>query len=451
MRHTPPRAALPPFSLPLLWLAALRPGRSRPPGQACETRAAREFRTCDNAVAREQLSVHEEHGRDLRAEATRGSRVASPSSRAGARRLPRRADGRCRRLSGGAHARPGLVARLQEAVRQRRDDSGRALLRRPAGRGARRRRPHAAGLPRQRLRPRPQRSSTTRSGSNSSCLPARTRAAPAIRPRSRARIAAREAARVAAVGRRCPDLRRWSPSIRRCSSRARSTRRAAWCATAHGQTAPLTLACGPRAAVPVPPRGVPTQVVLPHASSGTRCGNGSDYAFHIHLAPAGTPVEKIVVLMQGGGVVRRRPGCAGQPADLFDAINDALPSNGMMSSTAADQPVPRLDEGVAAILHAGRAPRRWRRRRLPGDHRAPLRGASTSAPRCATCATSSGRAWTRPIRRASAPIARCGLQRQLGGRLRRGLQLHWVLDDLGWVHTTAAAGRGARHRQRDPV
>lgn len=109
-------------------------------------------------------------------------------------------------------------------------------------------------------------------------------------------------------------------------------------ATAHGDTTPLTLDCGPRASVPVPARGVNTKVTLPFAQYGTRCGNGSDYSFNLRLAPTGQPVERIVVHMEGGGLCIDGPDCASTSPGLFEAQSNGLPSNGMMSSTAATNP-----------------------------------------------------------------------------------------------------------------
>jgi len=109
-------------------------------------------------------------------------------------------------------------------------------------------------------------------------------------------------------------------------------------ATAHGQTSPLALDCGPRAAAPVPPRDTPTQVVLDGATWGARCGNGSDYAFWVRLAPAGLPVEKVIVYLQGGGACYDGPGCAGQPATRFDALGENLPSGGIFNTNNTANP-----------------------------------------------------------------------------------------------------------------
>ncbi|MDX2171233.1 MAG: pectin acetylesterase-family hydrolase [Deltaproteobacteria bacterium] len=110
-------------------------------------------------------------------------------------------------------------------------------------------------------------------------------------------------------------------------------------ATAHGQTAPLALACGPRAAIPVPALATSTQVILDHATYGTRCGDGTDYAFWIRLAPSGQPVNKVVVFMVGGGNCVDGPTCAATPADLFEAVGDTFGNGaGVTSSIQATNP-----------------------------------------------------------------------------------------------------------------
>src|SRR5690606_7903045 len=71
-------------------------------------------------------------------------------------------------------------------------------------------------------------------------------------------------------------------------------------AIAHADVAPLDLDCGPRPDIVAGIRGEYVQVVLDEGTYGTRCGDGSAYAFWIRLAPAGHPVENVVLQMQGG-------------------------------------------------------------------------------------------------------------------------------------------------------
>ena len=88
----------------------------------------------------------------------------------------------------------------------------------------------------------------------------------------------------------------------------------------------------------MPPLATPTQVILDSATWGSRCGDGSDCAFCIRLAPAGQPVSRVVVFLQGGGSCVDGPDCAPTPADLFEAQSDTLPNVGIMSNTAATNP-----------------------------------------------------------------------------------------------------------------
>lgn len=124
------------------------------------------------------------------------------------------------------------------------------------------------------------------------------------------------------------------------STYARAISRQTGCLTAAGlgNQAPLDLVCGPRAAVGVPARGAATQVVLDEATWGTRCGNGSPYAFQLRLAPAGAPVEKVVVHLQGGGLCLDEASCLAQSPGLFTATDDAMPSAGIMSTNVASNP-----------------------------------------------------------------------------------------------------------------
>ncbi|MGD8825982.1 MAG: pectin acetylesterase-family hydrolase [Myxococcales bacterium] len=114
-------------------------------------------------------------------------------------------------------------------------------------------------------------------------------------------------------------------------------------AMSHGNTAPLSLRCGPRDAVTLPPRGQYTQVVLDSAEWGTKCGDGSPFAFQFRPAPEGEPVENVIIAMQGGGV------CVGilggdcqaryeSSPGLFEAMDDQPETTGIMSSDPAISP-----------------------------------------------------------------------------------------------------------------
>ncbi len=80
------------------------------------------------------------------------------------------------------------------------------------------------------------------------------------------------------------------------------------------------------------PRDTYVQVVLDEAEYGTRCGDGSQYAFWIRLAPAGQPVENVVLQMQGGGVCIFEGDCAAADPDLFEALDDTAETSGIMSN-----------------------------------------------------------------------------------------------------------------------
>src|SRR5215467_15488661 len=84
--------------------------------------------------------------------------------------------------------------------------------------------------------------------------------------------------------------------------------------------------------VPVPARGEWAQVVLDEATYGTRCGDGTSYAFWIHLAPEGFPVDRVVVDMQGGGVCLFESDCLSSSAGgLLNAFDENPPTTGYQS------------------------------------------------------------------------------------------------------------------------
>jgi hypothetical protein len=152
------------------------------------------------------------------------------------------------------------------------------------------------------------------------------------------RIALREGQAIAAIEAACPAL----PALVSVDAPTLVARAGAQVrclvATAHTDHGPLDLDCGPRTSVPVPPRGQGVQVVLDEAVWGTRCGDGSPYAFWIRLAPAGSPVENVVVQMQGGGVCLFEDDCAAVGSGLYRALDNTLPTGGWLSSSASTNP-----------------------------------------------------------------------------------------------------------------
>ncbi len=141
----------------------------------------------------------------------------------------------------------------------------------------------------------------------------------------------------AAIAARCPDLPAvvgLSPSqfLARTAAQARCAT-----ATAFTDTGPLDLDCGPRPAVPVPPRGEWVRVQLDQATTGTRCGDGSDYAFWLRLAPSGSPLAKVATDMEGGGVCIFESDCLSASPSLF-AATDGEPDGGYLSTNPAVNP-----------------------------------------------------------------------------------------------------------------
>ena len=252
------------------------------------------------------------------------------------------------------------------------------------------------------------------------------------------KLAARENTTAARIAKKCAtplaDLISIDPAT--FSTRtAEQTRCLA--ATAHGDTTPLTLDCGPRASVPVPARSVNTKVILPFAQYGTRCGNGSDYAFNLRLAPPGQPIERIVVHMEGGGLCIDGTDCATTNPGLFEAISNGLPSTGMMSSTAATNPF-----------------RDWTKVGLPYcTQDLHIGGGVTNVFPSITVhryGALNVRAAMRYVRdliwaelrandpegyRANRPIV--VFSGSSAGGYGASYNYHWMLDDLGWVNTTA--------------
>jgi len=116
--------------------------------------------------------------------------------------------------------------------------------------------------------------------------------------------------------------------------------------SAHGDVSPLVPTCSPggipgvtvvktqpTGMTPFAP-GIPTQVVLDEAVWGTRCGDGSPYAFWIQLATAGTSVGNVVSHMQGGGVCVTEGQCQGvldNSPSLFSSLEDDFSPTGILN------------------------------------------------------------------------------------------------------------------------
>ena len=142
------------------------------------------------------------------------------------------------------------------------------------------------------------------------------------------------AARIATNCNSLDTLLRVSPQQHAARATAQSKCLAA---TAYGDAGPLDLHCGPRAGVPVPPRGQWVKVTLDEAEWGTRCGDGSPYAFWLRLAPSGFPVTRVVTDMQGGGVCLFESDCSTTSPGLFRA-DEGQPGGGYLSTNATVNP-----------------------------------------------------------------------------------------------------------------
>jgi hypothetical protein len=208
-------------------------------------------------------------------------------------------------------------------------------------------------------------------------------------------------------------------------------------ATLHPSPAPFALGCGPRAAVAPPARGVPTQVILDEAGWGTRCGDGSSYAFQVRLAPAGEPVENVVVFLQGGGVCVFEEDCAAVGAGLLRALDNALPSGGILSNDPAVNPFATWTKVYLPYctqdIHVGGGttsafPSRTVHRFGARNVRAALRWVRDVLWTELDATTVEGYRADRP---------RVLLSGGSAGGFGVSYNYHWVLDDLRWPRTTA--------------
>lgn len=114
-------------------------------------------------------------------------------------------------------------------------------------------------------------------------------------------------------------------------------------ATAHADTAPLTLSCGPSNVDMDPPRGEYQQVIVDGEKWGTLCGDGTEYAFQIRLAPDGKPLDKVIIALEGGGVCFFEEDCTAKmesAPQLFNAQDTEIVETGIgiMSNDPAENP-----------------------------------------------------------------------------------------------------------------
>ena len=111
-------------------------------------------------------------------------------------------------------------------------------------------------------------------------------------------------------------------------------------AVAHENTAPLNPQCGPSNVDVMPARGDWTQIILDGDKWGSLCGDGTEYAIQVRLAPEGNPIENVIVALEGGGVCLFEDDCSDKLVsnpELFNA-QDELPIGGGILSDEPDNP-----------------------------------------------------------------------------------------------------------------
>jgi Pectinacetylesterase len=260
--------------------------------------------------------------------------------------------------------------------------------------------------------------------------------------KTEARIDASEAAARVRIEAHCPALQNLvaldpATFVARARAQARCL-----LATALPDTAPWTLDCGPRSAVPVPPRGTPTRVILDEATWGTRCGDGSPYVFWIRLPPAGQPVENVVVHLQGGGVCVFEDECAGVSSGLLRATDNTYPEGGILSNDPGTSPFASWTKVELPYctqdLHIGGGatsdfPSRTVHRFGGLNVRAALRWVRDALWAELDATSPEG---YRPDR------VRVLFTGTSAGAYGVAYNYHWVLDDLRWPRTTAVPDSG---------
>jgi hypothetical protein len=213
-------------------------------------------------------------------------------------------------------------------------------------------------------------------------------------------------------------------------------------AMAHGDNLDaLDLTCGPRADIGSIPTDVYTQVVLPNATFGTLCGDGSDYAFQVYI-PSGADLSKVLVGMEGGGVCVLKSQCDGVgngdgTGDLFEALSDGAPTTGIMSNNPS----------VSAFAD-------WVKVYLPYCNQDVFTGGGLTTDfgdytvaRYGAINVREAVKYVRDVLWSELDATTDGgyypdaMQMMFGGFSAGGFgtifNYHWTLDDLGWARTTA--------------
>jgi hypothetical protein len=285
----------------------------------------------------------------------------------------------------------------------------------------------------------------------SACIRREHRGATCDAAATAAKLAAAEARATAKAGAACPDLA--TPIGLDVPAYVAKARAQVDClaATSHRDGGPLTLSCGPRDAVPVPQRGQWVQVVLDQASTGTRCGNGSDYAFWMRLAPPGGRLDHVAIDLQGGGVCVFEADCSGVPASLFTATDDGQPNTGYLSSDPAVNPfhdwtmiyLPYCTQDVHFGNGTTSAFTSLTVHRFGGRNvRASLAHLRDALWAALDLASPSG------FRPDELTVMFAG---ESAGAFGVQYNYHWLLDDLGWTRTTAVPDSGLSLDNGQPI
>ncbi len=281
---------------------------------------------------------------------------------------------------------------------------------------------------------------------DSACIRKAHRGKTCVTSKTTANVAAAESTAVQKVNAACTDFFATlglvtDDYVSRASAQARCM-----VATSHGDSGPLTLDCGPRSTVPVPARDQWVQVVLDEATYGTRCGDGSSYAFWVHLAPTGSPVDRVVVDLEGGGVCLFESDCNfSASVGLLSAAGHGAPTTGYQS----DDPSNPFADWTRVFLpyctqdvHIGGGGQS-----VFTDPPAPITvnrfgGVNVRA----SLGYVRDLVWTVLEADGAEGYRPDTLQALFAGESAGGFGInynyHWVLDDLRWQHTTAAPDSG---------
>ncbi|NQX88471.1 MAG: hypothetical protein HRT77_07385 [Halioglobus sp.] len=157
--------------------------------------------------------------------------------------------------------------------------------------------------------------------------------------------AAQEEAAAAAVGSiaaACPDLEPMISVSPKVYMQRAQEQLDCLMSSAHEDASRLEPQCGPSNVDIMPQRGEWTQIVLDGEQWGTMCGDGGPYAIQIRLAPEGSPVDRIILALEGGGVCLFESDCTPRfesSPQLFSALDNGAPSfAGGIAGDSADNP-----------------------------------------------------------------------------------------------------------------